>query len=388
MNTQPVIWKQVLRAIHNGEQPGPEQWQALSPDERELIELLQREKLTAPAVVFLGSLDDEAAWLKLNGNIQRQSQALRTRGVRPMRWLQYAAVAAGIFLLGATAFFLLRKDNQPRQVITGTYITTPVNPKRAMLVLANGQSIELNKEPDSTIQQGQTEITNIDTSLLKYTARATDTRPAGFNTLIVPRGGLYKIQLADGSEVWLNAASRLRYPVHFGGVTNRTVFLESGEAYFRIKKNTAQPFIVNAAGVDVRVTGTEFNVNTYTKYHTTTLSHGSVQLSAGAMATPLQPGEQAIYSGTQFIKRTVDVDTYTAWKDGQIIFEETTLEEVMNSLYRQYDFTAEFLDPELKERKFGGRFRKTGHIEDVLTAIGKAGNIQFSIREKTIFVDK
>jgi len=388
MNTQPVIWKQVLRAIYNGEQPTPEQWQALSPDEQELIELLQREQLMAHAVAFLGSLDDDAAWLKLHGNIQRQSPALRTRGVRDMRWLQYAAVAAGLLLLGATALFLLRKNDQPRRVMAGTYITTPVNPKRAMLVLVNGQSVELNKNPDSRIQQGQTEITNIDTSLLTYTAKAGDTKPAGFNTLIVPKGGLYKIQLADGSEVWLNAETKLRYPVHFGGVAKRTVFLESGEAYFRIKKNTEQPFIVNAAGVDVRVTGTEFNVNTYTKYHTTTLVHGSVQLSAGTIATPLQPGEQSIFTGTAFIKRTVDVDTYTAWKDGQIIFEETTLEEVMNSLCRQYDFTAEFVLPELKERKFGGRFRKTGQIEDVLTAIGKAGNIQFSIRGKTIFIDK
>lgn len=111
-----------------------------------------------------------------------------------------------------------------------------------------------------------------------------------------------------------------------------------------------------------------------------------MQVSAGAKLATLQPGQQAIYSEDGFTRRTVDVDTYTAWKDGQLIFEETSLEEVMNSLGRQYDYTVEFATPDLKGRKFGGSFRKTGQIEDVLTAIGKAGNIQFSIRGKTIYV--
>jgi ferric-dicitrate binding protein FerR (iron transport regulator) len=174
--------------------------------------------------------------------------------------------------------------------------------------------------------------------------------------------------------------------VHFGGMEKRTVFLESGEAYFKVKHNVEQPFIVSANGVDIRVTGTEFNVNTYAKNIATTLAHGSVQVSAGAKVTMLQPGQQAVYTGSEITRKEVDVDTYTAWKDGQIIFEETTLEDVMNSLGRQYDFTVEFTTPGLKERKFGGSFRKTGQVEDILTAIGKAGNIQFSIRNRTVFI--
>jgi transmembrane sensor len=255
-----------------------------------------------------------------------------------------------------------------------------------MLVLADGRSIELNKTPDAKIRQEQAEIINIDTSILRYIAATGTIKPAAFNTLIVPRGGLYKVELADGSEVWLNAETKLRYPVHFGGVAKREVFLESGEAYFKVTPNAAQPFMVKAGEMDVTVLGTEFNVNTYTKNYATTLAHGSVKLSSGTTTAMLQPGEQTVYAEGKFTRRVVDVDTYTAWKDGQIILEEAPLEEVMNSLGRQYDFTFEFTSPQLRERKFGGRLRRTEHIEDVLTVIEKAGYVKFSIKGKTIFV--
>lgn len=384
MDMRPPLWEEILRTVNSGQLPTEEQWHALTPDEKELIEMLQREKLTTNSVEFLDSMDENKAWWKLSGNMQRH---LPGRAIR-MRFLRYAAVFAGVILLGAAALFLRRSGNLPQPVIAGTYITAPVNPKRATLVLADGRNIELNKSPDSRIQQGQAEINNIDTTLLRYTAAAGAVKPAGFNTLVVPRGGKYKIELADGSEVWLNAETQLRYPAHFGGVTRREVFLERGEAYFKVKQNAELPFVVVAGGMDIQVLGTEFNINTYTKNYATTLVQGSVKLSAGAAVSMLQPGQQAIYAEGGFARRLVDVDTYTAWKDGLIVYEETSLEEVMNSLCRQYDFTVEFTSSQLKERKFGGRLRRTEHIEDVLTIIEKAGDVKFSIRGKTIFVDK
>lgn len=379
---QPPLWEEVLKAVHNGQQPTEEQWLALKPDERELIEGLQQERLTADSIGFLDDMDEDKAWLTLRGIIRRQSPGRMVR----MRFMKYAAAVAGVLLLGAATLFLLRKGHSTQTVVAGKYITQPVNTKRAVLVLADGRHIELNKVPDSTIRQGLAAIKNIDTSLLRYTAEAGAVQPAEYNTLIVPRGGKYKIELADGTEVWLNAETKLRYPTHFGGVSKRAVFLESGEAYFKVKRNTELPFIVTAGGMDITVLGTEFNVNTYTNNYATTLAHGSVQLSAGAATTKLKPGEQGVFAGGTFTSKTVDVDTYTAWIDGRILFEEAPLEEVMNSLGRQFDFTIEFTSPQLKERKFGGRFRQTRQIEDVLTAIGKAGDLQFSIKGRTIYV--
>ena len=387
MNMQSPSWEKVLKIIHSGEQPTAAQWDALTSEEQELIDLLQKEKLTGNAVAFLDSMDEDKAWMKVSGALQQQRQP--GRPLR-MRFLRYAAVVAGILMLGATVFFILKQernsDEQAQPVIAGKYITAPVNPKQAVLVLANGQSIELNKAPDSTIRQGPVEVVNIDTAMLRYTAAADAIKPAAYNTLIVPRGGKYKIELADGTEVWLNAETKLRYPAHFGGVAKREVFLEEGEAYFKVKRNAAMPFIVKAGGMDVQVLGTAFNVNTYTQKYATTLAHGSVKLSAGAAATKLEPGQQGVYINGNFAKRAVDVHTYTAWKDGLIIFEEAPLEEVMNSIGRQYDFTVEFTSPGLKGRQFGGLLRRTEQIEDVLTIIEKVGYLKFSIRGKTILV--
>lgn len=384
---QPPLWEEVLRAVNSGQQPTEEQWQALTPDEQALIESLQKEKLTANSVEFLDRIDENKAWDKLT---QQVTRTLPGRTIR-MRFLKYAAIFAGVLVLGASAIFLvkvLRSAYSPATVIAGTYITTPVDPQRATLVLADGRRVELDKTPESRIRQGQAEITHADTALLRYTAGAGAITPAGFNTLTIPRGGKYKIELADGTEVWLNAETQLRYPAHFGGVTQREVFLESGEAYFKVRHDVKLPFIVRAGGMDIQVLGTEFNINTYTANYATTLVNGSVKLSAGAAVTMLQPGQQGLYAGGGFARRPVDVETYIAWKDGQMIYEEAALEEVMNNLGRQYDLTVEFTSPELKTLKFGGRLRRTQHIEDVLTVIEKAGNVGFSIRGRTIFVVK
>lgn len=383
MDMQPH-WEKVLRAVNNGQQPTAADWEALTADEQDLINMLQREKLTDRSLEFLDKIDDQKAWLKLSANVEQPAIGKSVR----MRFLRYAAVIGGLLLMGAATLFLLQKNEplKPTTADSGKYVTEPVNQKRATLVLADGRSIELNKNPDSKISQDQTEINNIDTSLLKYTVAANTLKPAGYNTLIIPRGGKYRVELADGSEIWLNAESKLRYPAHFGGVKKREVFLEAGEAYFKVKKNADMPFVVKANGMDVQVLGTEFNVNTYTPQYATTLAHGSVKLSAGNTETILAPGQQAVLTGGNFKKSSVDVYTYTGWKDGQIIFEETTLEEVMNSLGRQYDFTFQFTSPQVKDRKFGGRLSRTDQIEDVLTIIEKTGNLKFNIQGKTILV--
>ncbi|MBN9383803.1 MAG: FecR domain-containing protein [Chitinophagaceae bacterium] len=386
MDKQPQIWEEVLRAVNNGQQPTEAQWHGLTPGERELIESLRQQALTSDAVAFMGRVDEDRAWRRLKSSARLPTQ-LSGRVIR-MRLLRYAAIFAGVVVLGAGAVFFLRKSDAPRPVIAGTYITPPANHKRAMLVLDDGRRVELDKIPDSRIQQGQAEIeiVNADTSSLRYVAGTGTIHPAGFNTLIIPRGGEYKIQLADGTEVWLNAETQLRYPAHFGGSAKREVFLEAGEAYFKVAPNAGQPFVVRTGGMDIQVLGTEFNINTYTREYATTLVNGSVRVSAGGAGTLLRPDQQAVYTGGGFTRMDVDVEPYVAWREGQMIFTEASLEDVMSSIARQYDFKVEFMTPQLKGRRFGGRLRKTQHIEDILAVIGKVGEVQFSIKEKTIFV--
>lgn len=322
--------------------------------------------------------------------ILQQDETVIVRRMQPFhKWMKYAAVFLGLMIIGAVAYLLLDNKNKPSsETATAKYKTEPLDPRRATLVLADGERIELQENPDSKFQQGQTEITNVDTSLLKYVAQDGLVKPAGFNTLIIPRGGQYKLELADGTEVWLNAATKLRYPAHFGGVTRREVFLESGEAYFRVKKNTALPFIVNAKGMEVQVLGTEFNVNTFTNDYATTLVNGSVRLNATGMQTMLEPGMQGTLSNGKFTTNKVDTETYTAWKDGQIIFDEVSLGEATSNLSRLYDVDFEFSSPELKKKIVAGRLRKEAHIEDVLAIIEQPAYVKFSIKGKTILVSQ
>lgn len=377
------IWEEVLRAVSNGQQPSDAQWQGLTPDEQEMINTLRRQSLAPDAIQFLNQINEEQAWSRLSKTLHRQAPIRSMR----IRTLRYAAVFIGALVLGAGAFFILRKSETAQPVVAGNYITPPANHKRAVLTLDDGRDIQLDKA-DSKIQQGRAEILNVDTALLRYTTSTnSSTRPSGFNTLATPRGGEYKVQLSDGTEVWLNAETKLRYPAHFAGLAKREVFLENGEAYFKVAAHTSQPFIVHAKDMSVQVLGTEFNINTYTKAFATTLVNGAVRLDAAAGSTQLKPDQQATFAGGNFKTTNVDVEPYVAWIHGQLVFVETPLEEVINNLGRQYDLDVEFTSPELKTKKFGGRLRRAQHIEDVLSVIGKVANARFSIRGKTIVVD-
>jgi ferric-dicitrate binding protein FerR (iron transport regulator) len=287
--------------------------------------------------------------------------------------------------LGAAAWLFSGKKPRPLTAAAGKYTTIPTNHNRAVLVLEDGRNVDLGSDRSSHIRQGQAELTHTDSAALRYTATGAS-QPAGVNTLYIPRGAKYKVELADGSEIWLNAESKLRYPVAFGGASKREVFLESGEAYFKVRKNTALPFIVHTKGMAVEVLGTEFDVNTYSKTVATTLVLGSVRLNAGVAAATLRPGEQGILTEDKFTSSKVETELYTAWVNNQMLCVETPLEDVMESLGREYDFTVDYASPQLRERRFGGRLIMAEHIEDVLAIIEQTAYVKFSIKGKTILV--
>ena len=335
---------------------------------------------------------DEESRERILASILEKEEAAEMPAVHRMQglrsWMKYAAILLGVLIGGAALVMYLNKDKGAQPVVAGKYVSEPLEPNKATLILADGSSIDLQNRPDEKIVQGATEIVNVDTTLLKYTAAGEQVKPAGYNTLVIPRGGQYRLQLADGTEVWLNAATRLRYPAHFGGVSRREVVLESGEAYFKVKPHATLPFVVSVKGTEVQVLGTEFNVNAYANNQSTTLVNGSVRLSAGDAKTLLEPGLQGTLSNGRFVTRPVDTETYTAWKDGQIIIDEITLGETTDNLSRLYDFDFEFTSPQLKHRRVGGRLKKMEHIEDVLAIIEQAAYVKFNIKGRTILVSQ
>lgn len=240
---------------------------------------------------------------------------------------------------------------------------------RATLYLANGEAIDLQK-PSREI-----EGVIVRDNSLEYD-RTVENPKEAFNTVVTPRGGDYRLTLADGTKVWLNAASQLRYFTS-SDVRERRVWLE-GEAYFEVAHDAARPFVVTSGGQQIKVFGTCFNVNTYDCGDAicTTLVEGSVSVGAttGGDAVMLRPNEQALFSlGESNPIRVTEVDAsqYTAWMDNLFLFNRAPLSEIMARLARWYNFEYE-IAPHLNSLYFSGQFQRFESLDKVLTIITAA----------------
>jgi ferric-dicitrate binding protein FerR (iron transport regulator) len=253
------------------------------------------------------------------------------------RW--WAAAAVFLVLLGAGTLWL-RQASRP---VTGiavpqtAYIDVAPGAAKALLTLADGKVIPLDSAGVQTWQQGNTSV-HQQGGVLAYAAQNND-ESVSFNTLATPRGGTFRVTLPDGSNVWLNAASSLRYPTSFKG-RERLVEVQ-GEAYFEITQNAQQPFKVKInQQTTIVVLGTSFNVNAYANEGTiaTTLLTGSIRMRQGNDEVTLQPGQQARTSRTSLETiNHIDTAQVLAWKNGLFDFKNATLQEVMRQLSRWYD---------------------------------------------------
>ena len=268
-----------------------------------------------------------------------------------------------------------------------------------MLTLANGSTIILDSAHDGTLaQQGTTKIIKLDGGALAYRA-ATDSRgqtteQTGYNTIATPRGGQYRIILPDGSKVWLNAASSLRFPAAFAG-NERTVEL-TGEAYFEIAKNAEKPFHVRVPSggtdgkdMDVEVLGTSFNVMAYAneeKIHTTLLE-GKVKVKQGALAENLSPGREAIVDQATHAMEVADgnIEQAVAWKDGLFRFKETDIRELMRQVERWYDVDVVYRTTR-GDQDFTGVVSRNKNVSILLHMLELTGTVHFKIEGKRIIV--
>ena len=301
--------------------------------------------------------------------------------------LKYAAIVM-IPLLSVIYWLQLEKDEIPSQMAVGNPGIIPGEHK-AMLITAQGQTIALlpSQERDICVQEdfvvknGQAGIVYQDSKKAVSTLQ--------YNTLKTPRGGEYTVVLSDGTKVYLNAASELKYPVQFDS-KKRQVHL-SGEAYFEVVRDTNRPFYVVTDAVRVKVYGTEFNVNTYGVGGTqTTLVSGKVGIrgkSSGReyMMEPLQLAEFDVNGEFKGI-RNVNAGTYTAWKEGFFVFENEGLEDILNRLSRWYDVEFRFKDEKLKEFQFTGTVNRDEGLDGILNLMERMNVVSFEKRNGYIWV--
>ncbi|MBC9929851.1 FecR family protein [Chitinophaga qingshengii] len=260
----------------------------------------------------------------------------------------------------------------------------PAGTDKAVLTLANGKKITLGTAQDEAVaRQAGLRVYRSDSGEIVYEATGSG---SGFHEITTPRGGQYRLVLQDGSKVWLNAASSLRYPATFTGST-RTVELK-GEAYFEIAANARQPFIVHTAVQEVEVLGTHFNVNAYddNAQVQTTLLQGRVSVHAGNNKMILQPGEQASLSHQSgaLSKATVDANTAVAWKNGYFIFNDTYLTAVLQQLSRWYDVTVDLKT--IPKVRYNGVIPRNVPLSKALGMLEFTGDVKFNVNNNMISI--
>jgi ferric-dicitrate binding protein FerR (iron transport regulator) len=194
--------------------------------------------------------------------------------------------------------------------------------------------------------------------------------------------------LADGTIVWLNSDSKLRYPVDFN-TDERRVFL-SGEAYFEVAHNANKPFIVDVEDSKIKVLGTSFNVRAYDIENkvVATLVTGSVKMNTKSKNQVIMfPGEQCVVNEKGDLdKRKVDVSLFTSWKDGRLKFKHQTLEEIMNTLYRWYDIEVVYENISVKDIYYSGNVKRYDDFENVIKLLEMAGTIKCSVKGKKVYI--
>jgi ferric-dicitrate binding protein FerR (iron transport regulator) len=314
--------------------------------------------------------------------------AARLSAIRNNRsWWRWGAAACILTLLvSATAWYMLRSRQQPP--VAGVQQQQPdILPggDKALLTLADGTIIPLDSTVHTALaQQGNTLISKPGTGRLTYSSQPT---PAAetlrYNVLRTPRGGQFQLQLPDGSIVWLNASSSLRYPVAFNGIT-RTVEL-NGEAYFEIASDAAQPFIVKAPHTDIQVLGTHFNIMAYEDEASvnTTLLSGAVKVNNKR----LYPGQAASIdrkSGQLAVQQHVNTEAVVAWKNGLIQLEGDDIHSVMRLIARWYDVNVVYKAP--VNAHFRGIIHRNVPLSQVLKMLEMTGEVHFTVSDKQIIV--
>ena len=359
----------------NAEEAGKlREWIDKASENRELFEQYLKTVKINRMVEGADWLDEERAWQELAGKIRRG----RIKSF--YRRLSLGAAVVIIFIGLGMAFWqrnkLTEQEVQLIQILPGS--------TKATLILANGSQIDLTRGDLKEVITTEALIENDSLLGLQYNhIKLRDEQPV-FHTVKVPVAGEYHFTLSDGTKVWMNSDSELRFPVNF--TSNRREIFIKGEAYFEVEPDRERPFIVHANQVSIQVLGTKFNVSAYgeSQQVLTTLVQGGVNVKYAGLQTELQPGFQAvtdIKAGTMD-RREVEVGMYTSWTKGIFEYENMPLSDIAVQLSRWYDVRIIFAAPEFANRRFTGVVRKYDVLNDVLSIIEQTTDVCFIVNGK------
>ena len=373
-----LLSKALLGTLSEEEERALQQWRDESPENEQLYESEMNTE-------YIVQKSHEVARVNIVNGYMNVLQK-RKRNVRVRRVRRIVSIAAGVVLplLAVVLWYGTReKIGDVSEQVTSVIRHGGV---KAELVLADGTTRILGSEVTDSllVQQGANIVVQNQGVSYRVDSSVVEER---YNTLRVPRGGEYSITLSDGTIVYLNSESELRYPVNFVG-RDRRVYL-SGEAYFDVVQDEVHPFIVDMGNSSVRVLGTSFDVRAYADEDEvlTTLVQGTVIFSAGKESVTLEPGKQAVLGKSESIEtREVDTYLYTAWKEGVFAFKKQRLEEIMKVVSRWYDVNIFWENVSQKEVTFTGKMKRYDDFSKIVEILEMTGNTEFVIKENNIFI--
>lgn len=308
-------------------------------------------------------------------------------------WVRNMAAAAILILVSGAGLWTYFASRVPALTAKSASLAKgDANPggNKATLTLADGTTVYLDSLRNGAVQhQGGTKLTKQDSGQLVYKVLSgAGDLAMQYNKIATPRGGQYQVVLPDGTKVWLNASSSLRFPTAFAGNQRRVEL--TGEAYFEVAADPSRPFTVNIGGGQaIQVLGTNFNINAYDDESAirATLLEGSIRLSKGREQVLLRPGQQAVSGRTEtsiHIIPDADTEAAIAWKNGYFQFDGVGLETVMRQLSRWYDVDVKYEGP-IPERQFAGQMPRGVNLSEVLRILEES-DVHFRIEGKQLVV--
>ncbi len=302
------------------------------------------------------------------------------------------AAAAAVLIIAFAATYIITSPDKPKPIAVNQPVKD-VQPgmNGAVLTLADGSKVQLDSLGNGVVTtQNKTTVTIKDGQLV-YSTPANDQQPTindvAFNTMSTPNGRQYQLVLPDGTQVWLNAASSITYPVAFVGAERNVTI--TGEAYFEVAKDKTKPFHVGVNNMDVEVLGTHFNVNSYVDEAAinTTLLEGSVKVTAASGNVIIKPGQQATLTanGQLSTNSAVDIEQVMAWKNGRFQFDGSSIEQVMRQLSRWYDIEVVY-EGHPKQQHFNGSISRNSELSKVFKILETSEAVHFRIEGKKVIV--
>jgi transmembrane sensor len=342
----------------------------------------------------LSHSDNEPSQQSINSAYTRGRQKvishMQVGGTTRQIWQRVAVAAAILIFLGAGTFFFFSRKVDSNSAQNSLSDIAPGG-NRAILTLANGRQINLTNAKNGQIAlQDGTSVNKTADGKLTYaanTAQANNSSKIAYNSISTPVGGQYHLVLEDGTNVWLNAASSIKYPTIFTGAERKVEV--TGEVYFEVAHNAAKPFRVASNQQVIEVLGTHFNVNAYPDEASTktTLLQGSVKVSTASASIIIKPGQQSVLLNRYLsINQATDLGEAVAWKNGYFQFKDEKISSVMRELSRWYNIEVEYDGKLAEEEGFNGTISRSKNISQVLKMLERTKAVHFSISGRRVTI--